>query len=173
VHRQAPQGVVFDTEAAVAAGRDSIKRALVSDEWQAPRPTPTGARAYKLAATLKDEGLSPEKIADLLVEMVPWFDEEDRPLLAGMVESAFAYGHNDPGCGPPNNLTDLLGPIFAELEAELDQDKEFWDALIQSSQGALQRLPDTPPITEFSPEFAKQLQRIISDDRAELARRLK
>jgi hypothetical protein len=67
VHRQAPEGVVFDTEAAVAAGRDWIKRALAGDEWQAPRPTQTGARAYRLAARLKDEALSPEMISICLL----------------------------------------------------------------------------------------------------------
>ncbi len=86
--REAAKGTVFDTEAAVGAGRDRIRRALASDEWRDSQPTPTGARAYKLAASLKDEALSAAKIVDLLVEMVPWFDEEDRPLIAGMVESA-------------------------------------------------------------------------------------
>src|SRR6202035_3844522 len=82
VRREAPEGVVFDTDAAVALGRDCIRRALASDEWGDPRPTPTGARAYKLAARLKDAALSPGTIVNLLVEMVPWFDEEDRPLVA-------------------------------------------------------------------------------------------
>jgi hypothetical protein len=173
VHRHAPEGVVFDTEAAVAAGRDSIKRALASDEWQDPRPTPTGARAYKLAARLKDQALSPEMIVDLLVELVPWFDEEDRPALAAMVESVFLHGQNDPGCGPTNGLTRLFGAIVAEWEAEAEQCNELWDQVIRSSQGALQRLPEAPPPAEFSPAFTEEVRRIISEDRAELARRLK
>ena len=55
------------------------------------RPTPTGARAYKLAARLKDEALSPQTIVDLLVEMIPWFDEEDRPIIGAMVDALLAY----------------------------------------------------------------------------------
>ena len=157
----------------MGAGRDRIRRALASDEWRDSQPTPTGARAYKLAASLKDEALSAAKIVDLLVEMVPWFDEEDRPLIAGMVESAFAYGQNDPGCGPPNEVNRLFDPIVAEWEAQVEQCKGLWDQVIESSQGALQRLPDPPRSAEFSPEFAKQLRGIISEDRAELARRLK
>jgi hypothetical protein len=171
--REVPDGIVFNAETAVAAGRDRIKRVLASDEWRSSQPTPTGSRAYKLAASLKDEALSPEKIVDLLVEMVPWFDEEDRPLIADMVESAFAYGQNDPGCGPANNLAQLFDPIVADWEAETEKGKELWDALIESSQGALQRLPEPPPSAEFSPAFAKQLEQIMSEDRAELARRLK
>jgi putative DNA primase/helicase len=53
---------------------------------------------------MKDEALSPTKIVDLLVEMVPWFDEEDRQQLETMVESAFLRGQNDPGCGSPNSV---------------------------------------------------------------------
>src|SRR5205823_210578 len=118
VRREAPEGVIFDTEAAVAAGRGTIQRVLASDEWQAPWPTPTGARAYKLAARLKDEALSPQTIVDLLVEMIPWFDEEVRPIIGAMVDSAFVHGRNDPGCGPPNSLKRLLGPIVVDWEAE-------------------------------------------------------
>jgi hypothetical protein len=171
--REAPEGVVFDTEAAVAAGRGWIKRALASDEWQEPRPTPTGARAYRLAARLKDEALSPEMIVDLFVELVPWFDEEDRPALAAMVESVFLHGQNDPGCGPTNGVTHLFGAIVAEWEAEADDGNELWDQIIRSSQGALQRLPDAPPPTSFPPGLTAEVQRIIAEDRAELARRLK
>jgi hypothetical protein len=173
VRREAPEGVVFDTEAAVTTGRGSIKRARASDEWQHPRPTPTGARAYRLAARLKDEALSPEMIVDLFVELVPWFGEEDRPALAGMVESVFLHGQNDPGCGPTNGVTHLFSAIVAEWEAEAEEGKELWDHIIKSSQGALQRLPDAPPPAEFSPAFTKEVRRIISEDRAELARRLK
>jgi hypothetical protein len=173
VRREAPDGVIFDTEAAVSAGRDLIKRALASDDWQAPPPTPTGARAYKLAARLKDEGLSAETIVDLLVELVPWFDEEDRPIIAAMVESAFLHGQNDPGCGPPNSVTRLFGAVVAEWEAVAEESKDLWDQVIKSSQGALQRLPDAPPPAEFSLAFTEQVRRIISEDRAELARRLK
>jgi hypothetical protein len=172
VRREAPEGVVFDTDAAVALGRDCIKRTVASDEWRDPRPTPTGARAYKLATRLKDEALSPATIINLLVEIVPWFDEEDRPLIAAMVESAFVHGQNDPGCGPPNNLSRLCGAITAEWEVEAVKDKDRWDQFIESSQGALQPLPDPPPPAEFSPAFTEEVRRIISEDRAELARRL-
>ena len=173
--REAPKGTVFDTEAAVGAGRDRIRRALASNEWRdsQPTPTPTGARAYKLAASLKDEALSAAKIVDLLVEMVPWFDEEDRPLIAGMVESAFAYGQNDPGCGPPNDVKRLFDPIVAEWEAQVEQCKGLWDLVIESSGGALEYLPDAPPPAAFSSEFNKEAQRLISEDRAELAWGLK
>ena len=173
VRRGAPEGIVFDTEAAIAAGRDRIRRALASDEWRSSQPTPTGGRAYKLAASLKDEALSAANIVDLLVEMVPWFDEEDRPLIAGMVESAFAYGQNDPGCGPPNEVNRLFDPIVAEWEAEAEQGKELWDEVIESSGGALEYLPDTPPPAAFSSEFNKEARQKISEDKAELARRLR
>jgi hypothetical protein len=171
--REAPEGVVFDTEAAVAVGRDCIRRALASDEWRDPRPTPTGARAYKLAARLKDAALSPATIVNLLVEMVPWFDEEDRPLVAAMVESVFVRGQNDPGCGPLNIVTRLFGAIVAEWEAEAQEGKELWGQVIESSQGALERLPDPPPPAEFSQAFTEEVRRSISEDRAELARRLR
>ncbi len=174
--REAPEGVVFDTEAAIAAGRNWIRRALASDEWKGLRteaPTPTGARAYKLTASLKDEALSPEKIVDLLVEMVPWFDEEDRPQIEAMVESAFLRGQNDPGCGPSNSAARLFGEMEGQWEAEMETSEEFWNRVIEGSQGAIQRMPEPPADWAFSPEFTKQMQRIIEDDRAELARRLK
>jgi hypothetical protein len=173
MRREAPEGVIFDTEAAVSAGRDLIERTLGSDEWQAPRPTPTGARVYKLAARLKDEALSPGTLVDLLVELVPWFDEEDRPIIGAMVESVFLHGQNDPGCGPPNSVARLFGAVVAEWEAETEEDTDLWDPVIKSSQGALQRLPEAPLPAEFSPAFTEQVRRIISEDRAELARRLK
>jgi hypothetical protein len=174
--REAPEGVVFDTEAAIAIGRDEIRRALASDDWKDPRkganPTPTGARAYKLATRLKDEALSPENIVDLLIEMVPWFDEEDRPQIETLVESAFLRGQNDPGCGPANSAARAFGAIADQWETEMETSKEFWNRFFESSQGAIQRMPDAPPPTEFSPEFTKEVQRIIAEDRAELARRL-
>jgi len=173
MRREAPEGVIFDTEAAVSAGRDLIERALAGDGWQPPPPTPTGARAYKLATRLKDEGLSAETIVGLLVELVPWFDEEDRPIIAAMVESAFLHGQNDPGCGPPNSVARLFGAVVAEWEAEAEEGKDLWDQIIKSSQGALQRLPDAPPPAEFSSAFTEEVRRIISEDRAKLARRLK
>jgi hypothetical protein len=173
LRRKPLEGVIFDTEAAIAAGSAVIKHALASDEWRDQGATPTGARAYRLAASLKDEALSPATIVNLLVEMVPWFDEEDRPLITAMVESAYVHGQNEPGCGPPNDLTRLLGAITAEWEAEAVKDKELWDQVIENSQGALQRLPDAPPPAEFPPAFTEEVRRIISEDRAELARRLK
>lgn len=116
--RAAPEGVVFDTEAAIAAGRDCVERTISTAEWKdGPTPTPTGARAYRLATRLKDEALSPERIVDLLVEMVPWFDEEDRPQLEEMVENAFLHGQNDPGCGPPISAACLFGEIVDQGEA--------------------------------------------------------
>jgi hypothetical protein len=171
--RQAPEGVIYDTEAAIYAGRDCIQRSLASDEWQRGTPTPTGARAYKLAARLKDEALSPEKIVDLLVELVPWFDEEDRPLIAMMVENAFSRGQNDPGCGPPTSVMRLFDEIVPEWEAETGGSEEFWADVIDASKGAVQRLPDMPPPTEFPPGFTEEARRVIAEDRAELARRLK
>jgi hypothetical protein len=176
VPRQAPEGVVFDTQAAIVAGRELIKSALSSEEWKDPRreaPTPSGARGYKIAARLKDEALSPEMITDLLIEMVPWFDEEDRPLVDAMVESAFLHGQNDPGCGPPNSAARLFGESLSQWEAETGESKDLWDQIVESSQGAIRRLPDAPLPTAFPPEFIAEVQRIIAEDRAELARRLK
>jgi hypothetical protein len=175
--RDAPEGVVFDTDASIAAGRDEIQRALATDDWKDPRkganPTPTGARAYKLATRLKDEALSPEKIVDLLVEMVPWFDEEDRAQIEMMVESAFLRGQNDPGCGPANIAARAFGAIADQWETEMETAGEFWNRIIEGSQGAIQRMPEPPKDPAFSPEFTKEVRRIIAEDRAELARRLK
>lgn len=173
--RYVPEGVVFDTKAAIAVGRDGIQRALASEEWKNPRqpPTPTGTRAYKFATSLKDEALSPETIVDLLVEMVPWFEEEDRPQIETMVESAFLHGQNGPGCGPPNSVARLFGEIVDEWEADTEESKELWDQIIESSHGALRRLPDAPLSTNFPPGFTTEVQRIIAEDRAELARRLR
>jgi putative DNA primase/helicase len=70
-------------------------------------------------------------------------------------------------------VTRLFGAIVAEWEAEAQEGKELWDQVIESSQGALERLPDAPPADEFSPAFTEEVRRIISEDRAELARRLK
>jgi hypothetical protein len=173
--REAHEGVVFDTDGAIVAGRDWIRRALASDEWTDPRreaPTPSGARAYKIAARLKDEALSPEKISDLLIEMVPWFDEEDRPQIEAMVESAFLHGQNDPGCGPPDSAAHLFGEGLSQWEAETGESKELWDPIVESSRGAIRRLPDAPLPTAFPPGFIAEVQRVIAEDRAELARRL-
>jgi hypothetical protein len=171
--RDAPEGVIYDTEAAITAGRDCVERALASDEWQRGTPTPTGARAYKLATRLKDEALSPEKIVDLLVEMVPGFDEEDRPQIEAMVDSAFLRGQNDPGCGPPDSVKRLFDEIVSEWEAETKESKELWGQIIEASQGAVHPLSVPPPPTEFPPEFGAEVRRIIAEDQAELARRLK
>jgi hypothetical protein len=173
--RETPEGVIYDTETSIAAGRACIERALASDEWKPQKgtPTPTGARAYKLAARLKDEALSPAKIVDLLVELVSWFDEEDRPLIATMVESVFLHGQNDPGFGPPDSVTSLFDDIVSEWEADTVDDEKLWDQVIEASKGAVQWLPDVPPSTEFSPGFNAEVRRIIAEDRAELARRLK
>jgi hypothetical protein len=50
---------------------------------------------------------------------------------------------------------------------------EFWNRIIEGSQGAIQRMPEPPKDPAFSPEFTKEVRRIIAEDRAELARRLK
>lgn len=172
--REAPEGVIYDTETSIVAGRACIERTLAGDEWKPQRgtPTPKGARAYKLAARLKDKALSPEKIVDLLVELVPWFDEEDRPLIATMVESVFLRGQNDPGCGPPDSVTGLFDDIVSEWEVETGDHEKLWDQVIEASNGAVQWLADGPP-PEFSPGFNAEVRRIIAEDRAELARRLK
>ncbi|MGH7092200.1 MAG: hypothetical protein ACREFB_01530 [Stellaceae bacterium] len=173
--RDVPEGVVCDIETAIGLGRDCIYRALAGNEWdrqQGGTPTPSGARAYKLATRLKDEGLSPEKIVDLLIEMVPWFDKEDRPQIEAMVESAFLRGQNDPGCGPPDSAMRLFAEDVAQWEATTEESKELRDRMLEASQGAVQRLPDRPP-TEFPPGFTEEVRRIIADDQAELARRLK
>jgi hypothetical protein len=121
---------------------------------------------------LKDEALSPEKISDLLIEMVPWFDEEDRPQIEAMVESAFLHGQNDPGCGPPDSAAHLFGEGLSQWEAETGESKELWDPIVESSRGAIRRLPDAPLPTAFPPGFIAEVQRVIAEDRAELARRL-
>jgi hypothetical protein len=175
VSRQAPDGVVFETDAAIVAGRELIERALASDDWKDPRreaPTPSGARAYKIAARLKDQALSPELITDLLIDMVPWFEKEDRQLIDAMVESAFLHGQNDPGCGPPDSAVLLFGESLSQWEAETEESKELWDQIIASSDGAIQRLPDVPPPIDFPLGFTEEVRRIIAEDQAELARRL-
>jgi hypothetical protein len=108
-------------------------------------PTPTGTRAYKLAARLKDEALSPEKIVDLFVELVPWFDEEDRPLIATMVESVFQHGQNDPGCGPLYDVRRLFDDI-----ADIDQnDGEKLRAGTKAVDPRAEVDDATPPIDIF------------------------
>ncbi len=67
----------------------------------------------------------------------------------------------------------LFDPIVAEWEAEAEQGKELWDEVIESSGGALEYLPDTPPPAAFSSEFNKEARQKISEDKAELARRLR
>jgi len=146
--RSAPEGINWDTEAAIAAGRDCIKRALASNEWnetQRGTPTPTGARAYKLATRLKDEALSPEKIVYLLVEMVPGFDEEDRPLIVETVENAFRHGQNDPGCGPLNDVMRLFGAI---PDTEIKVDEELGSGA-WAADPRLEGDDRTPPIDIF------------------------
>jgi len=70
-------------------------------------------------------------------------------------------------------VTRLFGAIVAEWEAEAQEGKELWGQVIESSQGALERLPDPPPPAEFSQAFTEEVRRSISEDRAELARRLR
>lgn len=147
--RCAPEGVIYDTETAIAAGRDCIERALASDEWQRGTPTPTGARAYKLAARLKDEALSPQCIVDLLIELVPWFDEEERPLIREMVESVFRHGQNGPGCGPPDNTMRLFDEISDIDENEGEKLRTGTKAPKWSADPRSESDDQTPPIDIF------------------------
>lgn len=173
--RKAPEGIVFDTKAAIERGRELIERALASDEWENPSrdlPSPTGARAYKLAARLKDEALSPEKIVDLFIEMVPWFDERERRELGAMADSVFRHGQNESGCGNPNSIAHLFTEIIEQWKVETRGGQTFWEKIVERSQGVIQPLPNDSAPTEFSLAFTVSVRRIIAEDRAEMARRL-
>jgi len=168
-------GVMFNANDAIMAGRHLLQRTLAIDEWKHPRwcpPTPTGARAYKLAERLKDFALSEQQIVDLLIETIPSFDQEARPRIEAMVESAFLHGQNDPGCGSPNNA--VFSEIIYGWEAKIEENKEFWDRIIEASQGAISRLP-TPRVAsrKFPREFTKKARQIIAEDRAEWAQTVK
>ena len=173
--RKAPEGVIFDTETAVERGRELIERTLTSDEWEGSLrdlPSPTGARAYKLAASLKDEALSPEKIVDLLIDMVPWFVEIHWPQIKAMVDSVFQHGQNEPGCGNSNSIAHLFTEIVNEWEAETRDRQVLWEKIAEISHGAIQPLPENSAPPQFSLALTEAVRRIIAADRAELARRL-
>src|SRR6185312_10588955 len=113
--RKAQPGVELDSEIALADALSAIKADLAAF---GPPVDGEGSdeRTYKMAAKLKDYGISEETAGDLLSEH--WAPNFEDDWIEGKVANAYAYGQNEPGADAVTWDAEEMAGYAAEIGAE-------------------------------------------------------
>ncbi len=135
--RAAPDEVEWDTPGALTRARGLIASFLKDGEPQIGEGSDD--RTFRLACLLKDYGLSPETMLDMLCEL--WAPHFDRDWIEAKVDSAFnpnRAGANEPGSDTP--------PSGAETFKDYEPPKDAYQRFrVYTAAEGIQR----PPLTFF------------------------
>lgn len=133
--RKAPEGVELDLPHTIAEARRYLMGKPVVGENEP-------GDDFLLICRLKDYGLSPAKIAELLIEQ----GATDCDWLHTIISNTYEYGRNDPGCDRPlTNEEKFDGIELPEHMRPIDNPDELF------SNGARLYALDPPPVEELIP----------------------